>query len=44
MIEADDNRGRNEHAPVAIEGENDERTENVKVRFDSAAGHADEQR
>src|ERR1051325_7444219 len=43
MVEPDDKCRRNEDSPIAVERKNHERTENVKVRFDSAAGDADEQ-
>ena len=44
MVERDDDRRRNEHAPVAVEREERERAEDVEVRFDAAAGQMDQQR
>ena len=44
VIERDDDGGRNQHAPVAIEREEGERAEDVEVRFDAAAGQVDQQR
>ncbi len=44
VIERDHHRCRNQDAPVAIEGEERERSEDVKVRLDASAGQVDEQR
>ena len=38
----DDGRG-NEHPPITIEGENHKRAEDMKMRFDPAAGQSDQQ-
>ena len=44
VVERDHDRGRNQHAPVAIEREEGERSEDVEVRLDATAGQVDEQR
>jgi hypothetical protein len=44
MVDDDGEGVGDEDAPVAIEGEQGERAENVKVRFDAAAGEVDEER
>ena len=44
VIQGDDDGGRNQHPPVAIEGEKGERPEDVKMGFDASAGEVDEQR
>ena len=44
VIQRHDDGGRNQHAPVAIEGEERQRAEDVKMRFDAAAGQVDQQR
>ena len=44
VIERDDDGGRNQHPPVAIEREERERAEDVEVRLDAAAGQVDQQR
>ena len=44
VVGRDDDRGRHEHAPVAIEGEEGERAEDVEVGLDAPAGEVDQQR
>ena len=44
MIGGDDDGGGHQHSPVAIEREERERAEHVKVGLDPAAGEVDEQR
>ena len=44
MIERDHHRRRDQHPPVAIEREERERSEDVKVGLDASAGQVDEQR
>ena len=44
VIERDDNRRRNQHAPVAIEREERKRAEDVEMGFDAPACQVDEQR
>src|ERR1700674_205833 len=43
MIHRHHDRGRNQHAPIAVEGENNERSEDMKMRFDAAARQGDQQ-
>ena len=44
VIQGDDDGGRDENFPVAIEGQKGERAKDVKVGFDASAGEVDEQR
>ena len=44
VVERDDHRRRNQHAPVAVEREERERSEDMKVGLDSSAGQVNEQR
>ena len=44
VIERDDDRGRNENPPITIEGQEGQRAEHVKVRFDAPACEMDEER
>ena len=44
VIERDDDRRRDEHAPVAVEREKGQRAEHVEMRLDAAARQMDEQR
>ena len=44
VIQRDDDRGRDQHSPVAIEREEGERAEDVKVRLDPSSGQVDQER
>ncbi len=44
VIEGNDDRGGNEHAPVAVERQKRERAKHVKVRFNAAAGQVNQER
>ena len=44
VVGGDDDRGRDEHAPLAVERQEDERGEDVEVRLDASAGEVNQQR
>ena len=44
VIERDDDGGRNEDTPVAVDREEGKRAEDVEMRFDAAAGQVNQQR
>ena len=44
VIERDDDRGGQQHAPVAVKREKCQRPEDVKVRFEAAAGQVNQER
>ena len=43
VVGGDDRRGGDQHAPVAVEGQEGQRAEDVEVRLDAAAGQVDQQ-
>ena len=44
MIQRDDDRGRNQHPPIPVEGQERERAEDMEVRFDASARQVNQER
>ena len=43
MVHNDHQRGGDQHLPIAVEGQNRQRAEHVKMRFDAPAGQMNQQ-